>query len=48
MSGAIVEGPYAAEKNPATVTPICTAARKRLGLRATCATRWPRRPCLAS
>ena len=43
-SGARVEPPYAAEKKPATVTPICTAARKRLGLRATSATRAPRAP----
>src|SRR6478609_11134661 len=43
-SGASVEAPYAAEKKPATVTPICTAARKRLGSRATRATRSPRGP----
>ena len=43
-SGASVEAPYAAEKKPATVTPIWTAARNRLGSRATAATRAPRAP----
>ena len=36
--GANVEAPKAAEKKPATVTPICTAERNRLGSRASEAT----------
>ena len=43
-AGAIVEAPYAAEKKPATVTPICTAERNRFGLRANAAVRAPRPP----
>ena len=43
-SSASVVAPNAAEKNPAAVTPIWTAARKRLGFWASCATRSPRRP----
>ncbi len=42
--GAIDEAPYAADAKPATVTPICTAARKVLGFRASAATFSPRRP----
>ncbi len=45
--GASVEAPNAAEKKPATVTPICTAERKRLGSRASEATAWPRPPWLS-
>src|SRR5450631_1114525 len=39
-----VAAPKAADRNPASVTPICSAARKRLGLPATRATLAPRRP----
>ena len=42
--GASVEAPKAAEKKPATVTPICTAERNRLGSRARVATACPRPP----
>src|SRR5690606_12150429 len=43
-----LSAPNAAESMVATVTPICTADRKRLGSRASLATRSPRRPCWAS
>ena len=46
--GASVEAPKAAEKNPATVTPICTADRNRLGSRAREATDVPRPPACSS
>src|SRR6478735_5458192 len=46
--GASVEAPKAAEKNPATVTPICTAERNRLGSRAREATACPRPPWVSS
>ena len=41
-SSASVAPPNAADRNPATVTPICTAERKRLGFSASRATVCPR------
>src|SRR5215207_9947892 len=41
---ASVAAPKAAEKKPASVTPTCTAARKRFGSPASLASRSPRRP----
>ncbi len=43
-AGASVEAPYAAERKPATVTPICTAERNRFRLRASAAVRALRPP----
>lgn len=43
-SGAMVDAPYAAEKNPDSVTPIWTVDRNRLGLPARAAIRAPRFP----
>ena len=47
-SGARVDAPYAADRKPATVTPICTAARNVLGSRASEATFAPREPSFSS
>jgi len=45
---ASVAAPNAAEKNPASVTPTCTAARNRLGSPTSLASRSPRAPCSVS
>jgi hypothetical protein len=47
-SAARVAPPKAAERNPDSVTPTCTADRKRLGLAVSRATVWPRFPRCAS
>ena len=43
-SSANAEAPKAADRKPASVTPIWTAARKRFGSACSSATFWPRRP----
>ena len=43
-----MEAPYAEEKKPATVTPICTAERNWLGSRTSVAVRSPRGPSSSS
>src|SRR5437899_312013 len=47
-SSASVAAPNAADRKPAKVTPICSAARKRFGFEARENTRCPRRPRAAS
>ena len=47
-SSANAEAPNAADRNPADVTPICTAARNRFGSACSSATFSPRRPRWAS
>ena len=48
MAAASVAAPNAPETSVATVTPICTADRKRFGSWASFAARWPRLPRCAS